>query len=90
MGGIGEDTLHDPALATAWFSKSAAQGHAPAQFSLGHLLSQGDGVARDEVQAAGLGHWRGQGCFPETKGADGLPSVTIGYHGLPYGYRGLP
>lgn len=37
--------------ALKWFARSAAQGNATAQFSLGNLYDKGRGVARDPAQA---------------------------------------
>jgi TPR repeat protein len=38
---------NDPATAAAWFHRAAAQGYAPAQFNLGLMYANGEGVPRD-------------------------------------------
>ncbi len=39
------------AEAASWYRKAAAQGHGPAQVSLGGLYEQGQGVAQDKAEA---------------------------------------
>ena len=43
----------DYAAAQAWFERAAAQGHSEAQFFLGLIYIDGQGVPRDYVQARG-------------------------------------
>jgi len=45
------DDSASKALAFKWFRKSAEQGHAEAQYSLGELYYDGTGVAKDEEKA---------------------------------------
>ncbi|HEX8989903.1 MAG TPA: tetratricopeptide repeat protein [Rhodocyclaceae bacterium] len=45
-----------PQEAVAWFRRAAEQGHADAQFALGHFYARGEGVARDDAQA--FAWWR--------------------------------
>jgi len=45
---------NDPELAAGWFFRAAEQGYADAQFNLGLLYANGEGVAQDMVEAAKL------------------------------------
>lgn len=45
------EKIQDTAQAGEWYGKSAAQGYADAQYRLGLLYMQGNGIARDFVQA---------------------------------------
>jgi len=45
---------NDPAMAAGWFYRAAEQGYADAQFNLGLLYANGDGVAQDMEEAAEL------------------------------------
>lgn len=54
---------NDPELAAGWFFRAAEQGYADAQFNLGLMYANGEGVAQDMTQAvelfkkaAGQGH----------------------------------
>ena len=49
----GEDGEPDLAEASVWYHKAADQGHAMAQYSLGKMYQDGDGVARDPAAALG-------------------------------------
>ncbi len=51
-GGVVLD--NDPAMAAGWFYRAAEQGYADAQFNLGLLYADGDGVPQDMVEAAEL------------------------------------
>ena len=44
-------TPKDPVKAVAWYRKAAEQGHAGAQYSLGQMYDNGEGVPEDDVQA---------------------------------------
>jgi TPR repeat protein len=44
----------DPATAAAWFHRSAAQGYADAQFNLGLMYANGEGVPKDPAKAVDL------------------------------------
>ena len=46
-----EGALQDYAQAAAWYRKAADQGHSLAQFNLGVMYAQGQGLARDEAQS---------------------------------------
>ena len=37
--------------AVRWYRKAAEQGHAEAQYNLGSCYDNGDGVAKDEIEA---------------------------------------
>jgi TPR repeat protein len=45
---------NDPATAAAWFHRSAAQGYADAQFNLGLMYANGEGVPHDAAKAVEL------------------------------------
>jgi TPR repeat protein len=45
---------NDPATAAAWFHRAAAQGYAPAQFNLGLMYANGEGVPKDPAKAVEL------------------------------------
>ncbi|SER09782.1 hypothetical protein SAMN05421690_100861 [Nitrosomonas sp. Nm51] len=45
---------NDPELAAGWFYRSAEQGYADAQFNLGLMYANGEGVEQDMQQAAEL------------------------------------
>lgn len=45
---------NDPETAAAWFHRSAAQGYADAQFNLGLMYANGEGVPQDPVKAVEL------------------------------------
>ena len=45
---------NDPELAAGWFSRAAEQGYADAQFNLGLMYVNGEGVEKDVVQAVEL------------------------------------
>ena len=47
----GQGTDADPAIAAAWFMKSALKGHGSAQLALGTLFAKGQGVGRDLEEA---------------------------------------
>jgi TPR repeat protein len=42
----------DAIEAVKWYRKAAEQGDAPAQFNLGNSYANGEGVAKDAVEAA--------------------------------------
>ena len=48
----GEGVTKDLVEAARWYRKAADQGHADAQFTLGHRYYKGEGVAKDLVEAA--------------------------------------
>ena len=48
----GEGVKVDQVEGTAWFRKSADQGHAQAQYVLGNIYFEGKGVALDRTEAA--------------------------------------
>ncbi|HEX8873223.1 MAG TPA: tetratricopeptide repeat protein [Nitrosospira sp.] len=50
----GKTLSNDPEKAAAWFHRSAAQGYADAQFNLGLLYANGDGVPKDPAKAVEL------------------------------------
>jgi len=45
---------NDPELAAGWFFRAAEQGYADAQFNLGLMYANGEGVPQDMTQAAEL------------------------------------
>ena len=49
--GVAKDDAKDHAEAVRWYRLAAAQGHAAAQFNLGHMLHRGQGVAQDYAEA---------------------------------------
>ncbi|MBA4142376.1 MAG: sel1 repeat family protein [Nitrosospira sp.] len=53
-GASGKILDNDPATAAAWFHRSAAQGYADAQFNLGLMYANGEGVPQDPVKAVEL------------------------------------
>ena len=50
----GEVLDNDPELAAGWFYRSAEQGYADAQFNLGLIYANGEGVAQDMNEAVEL------------------------------------
>jgi TPR repeat protein len=50
----GKILSNDPATAAAWFHRSAAQGYADAQFNLGLMYANGEGVPQDPGKAVEL------------------------------------
>ena len=44
----------DQVEAVKWFRKASDQGHAVAQYNLGHRYNMGEGVAKDAVEAYAL------------------------------------
>ena len=50
----GKILSNDPVTAAAWFHRSAAQGYADAQFNLGLMYANGEGVAKDPLKAVEL------------------------------------
>ncbi|SOD42673.1 tetratricopeptide repeat protein [Nitrosovibrio sp. Nv4] len=50
----GKILSNDPVTAAAWFHRSAAQGYADAQFNLGLMYANGEGVAKDPAKAVEL------------------------------------
>ncbi len=50
----GEILDHDPELAAGWFYRSAEQGYADAQFNLGLMHANGEGVEQNMDQAVAL------------------------------------
>jgi TPR repeat protein len=47
-----EGAIQDYALAAEWYRKAADQSHPLAQFNLGMMYANGQGVTRDDVQSA--------------------------------------
>lgn len=50
----GQMLNNDPELATGWFFRAAEQGYADAQFNLGLMYANGEGVEKDMAQAVEL------------------------------------
>ncbi len=50
-GASGKIMDNDPAAAAGWFYRAAIQGYAEAQFNLGLMYANGEGVAKDEAKA---------------------------------------
>ena len=50
----GKILSNDPETAAAWFHRSAAQGYADAQFNLGLMYANGEGVPKDPAKAVEL------------------------------------
>lgn len=50
----GQVLNNDPELAAGWFFRAAEQGYADAQFNLGLMYANGEGVEKDMVQAVEL------------------------------------
>jgi len=51
MYDLGQGVVQDYKEAAKWYRKSAEQGLAAAQFALGAMYANGDGVIRDNVYA---------------------------------------
>lgn len=53
-GPSGQVLNNDPELAAGWFFRAAEQGYADAQFNLGLMYANGEGVEQDMAQAVDL------------------------------------
>jgi TPR repeat protein len=68
--------------AAEWYGKAAAQGHRAAQFSLGNLYFEGDGVAKDQVKAIQLYRQSADQGYDQAEFILGL-AYEFGWGGLP-------
>ena len=71
-----EGLPHDPALTVQWYTRAADAGDAAAQFCLGHMYANGQGVEQDYAMAA---RWYlAAAGLPPPPAAPGAPPQEVG------------